>query len=57
MQVLICGNCKHYIGEQKCTAFPEGIPDVITLGENDHEKPLPDQIDDIVFEQKEPDEN
>ena len=57
MQVLICGNCKHYIGEQKCTAFPEGIPDVITLGENNHEKPLPDQIDDIVFEQKEPDEN
>ena len=55
MQVLRCGNCKHYIGEGLCTAFPNGIPKEILNGENNHEEPLPEQDDDIVFEEKDDD--
>jgi hypothetical protein len=50
----ICVTCKHYTGvrtEQSeerdtidelvymCSAFPEGIPPEIVLGDNDHRKP------------------
>jgi len=45
----ICDRCKHYNvdnslpmkGGQKCAAFPDGIPDEIWLGKNDHTKPYP----------------
>ena len=48
---LICFSCKHFNrGDIGCTAFPEGIPNEITSGENDHSTPLPDQGNDIVFE-------
>lgn len=48
---LICSRCKHFRRfEGGCDAFPEGIPDEITSGENDHSKPLKDQGNDIVFE-------
>ena len=51
---LICSSCKHFDrAEGGCTAFPDGIPDEITSGENDHTKPLPDQGNDIVFEPEE----
>lgn len=53
MQIFVCGNCKNYIGEGICTAFPNGIPNEILTGENDHKTPLPEQDDDIVFEEKE----
>ena len=54
-------HCKHFIGVLQpdgteateintCEAFPEGIPNVIAYGENDHTKPLPDQENDIVYE-------
>lgn len=49
---LICFRCKHFREiEGGCNAFPEGIPDEITSGENEHSKPLKDQENDIVFEQ------
>ncbi len=57
MQSNICLICKHYTGKFKCKAFPNGIPDKIIIGKSEHEKPLPEQTNDIVFEQKEPDEN
>ena len=46
----ICLDCKHYIGEGKCKAFPDGIPEMILSNENDHSKQLPDQGNNIVFE-------
>ena len=49
---LICFKCKHFkrfgVG---CDAFPDGIPDEITTGTNNHSKPLPKQDNDIVFEE------
>ncbi len=45
-------NCKHYLFEGSCLAFPDRIPDEILDGDNDHSKPLPDQDNDIVFEPK-----
>lgn len=48
---LICFGCKHLRPiKGGCDAFPDGIPDEITSGENKHSKPLPDQENDIVFE-------
>lgn len=48
---IICFNCKHYRDfEIGCDAFPDGIPDEIVAGFNNHSKPLPFQQNDIVFE-------
>jgi hypothetical protein len=48
---LICFNCKHWRKiEGGCNAFPDGIPNEITSGQNKHSKPLPDQKNKIVFE-------
>ena len=44
----ICAKCKHYTPERfdikkkiigTCKAFPNGIPDAIWLGKNNHKKP------------------
>lgn len=49
-QQPICWECKHFIAETyTCIAFPTGIPDEITENMNKHEKPLPDQDNDIIF--------
>ena len=40
----VCTTCVHlldYGRERKCKAFPNGIPDVIWLGENKHTEPYP----------------
>jgi hypothetical protein len=48
---LVCFKCKHFRRfEGGCDAFPDGIPDEITSGENKHLKPLPNQDNKIVFE-------
>ena len=50
-----CFECKHFddsltsIG-WKCEAFPKGIPDEIADGKTLHNKPLPSQNNDIIFE-------
>ena len=39
-----CENCEHYNWEEWppiCKAFPNGIPDDITIGKTDHRKPYP----------------
>jgi len=45
-----CFNCKRFYKNTICPAFPEGIPDEILLGENNHKKPLPNQKNKIVYE-------
>lgn len=48
---LVCFKCKHFRRfEGGCDAFPDGIPDEITIGGNNHLKPLPNQDNKIVFE-------
>lgn len=50
---LVCFGCKHFRRfEGGCDAFPDGIPDEITSGFNEHSEPLPNQGNDIVFEQE-----
>jgi len=47
---LICFNCKHKNDYSTgCKAFKNGIPDEIILS-NLHDKPLPNQGNDLVFE-------
>ena len=48
---IMCLNCKHYESDKKCEAF-NVIPDKILFGSNDHSKPLPEQKNKLVFEQK-----
>ncbi len=49
-RVASCLFCKNLAKGWKCEAFPEGIPDDILSGENDHTKPLPNQTNNTVFE-------
>jgi hypothetical protein len=35
-----CLTCKHYDGNLRCAAFPEGVPTVILTGEVDHDTPI-----------------
>jgi len=50
---LVCFKCKHFRRfKGGCDAFPDGIPDVITSGFNKHLEPLPNQGNNIVFEQE-----
>lgn len=52
MTNLRCISCKNFDAEtSKCLAFPLGIPQEILDGSNDHSKPLPEQLNDIVFEE------
>jgi hypothetical protein len=47
---LVCFRCKHWRElADGCEAFPDGIPSEITSGENEHEKPLEGQKNDLVF--------
>ena len=50
----ICFKCKYFQDVNYpfgCKAFPEGIPDIILIGDDNHSKPLPEQNNDIVFEE------
>lgn len=51
---FICFKCKNYkLIKSGCDAFPDGIDNQILLT-NNHDKPLPNQDNDIVFEKGEP---
>jgi len=45
-----CYHCLNYWGELKCFAFPNRIPTEILTGDITHDKPLPGQSNNIVFE-------
>ncbi len=48
----LCRFCTHLynlVGDLRCAAFPIGIPREITSGELIHNKPLPDQENDLFF--------
>lgn len=48
---LICEKCKHFKPiTGGCNAFKDNIPNEI-IKNNIHDKPLPDQKNDIVFEE------
>jgi hypothetical protein len=47
---VICNDCVHKIKSGFCKAFPDGVPDVIACGYNNHSEPLPGQDNDYVFE-------
>jgi len=36
----LCVNCKHFRGANTCEAFPDGIPEKILIGKNNHDKPV-----------------
>lgn len=35
-----CLWCAHYLGERRCEAFPESIPDPLWTGDNPHREPF-----------------
>ena len=45
-----CYLCKHYLEENKCKAFPKGIPKKLLLSPYWHIALLPQQQGDFVFE-------
>lgn len=50
-----CSYCKHLLNDgidRKCRAFPEGIPKDIWKNKKKHDKPLKDQLNEIIFEKK-----
>jgi hypothetical protein len=48
---LICSKCIHFRRfDGGCDAFPDGIPDEITSGEDNHSLPIDGQKNNIVFE-------
>ncbi len=56
MQKTLCAECIHYVGDSSCKAFPEGIPEEIMAGDNDHKTPLPGQENDLIYVPKYPDD-
>lgn len=41
IEIFQCSVCKRYRGDDKCDAFPEGIPQEIRMDEHDHRQPFP----------------
>jgi hypothetical protein len=50
MQNNLCLLCENYLGGNKCNAFTNGIPEIILIGYSNHEKLLPEQENEIVFQ-------
>lgn len=49
VQVRECAECKHYLSGCKCRAFNH-IPLEFFTDATRHDKPLPEQVGDFVFE-------
>jgi len=46
----ICFSCIHFDEILGCPAFPDGIPEEILLGENDHSQIIKGQVGKFIFE-------
>jgi hypothetical protein len=46
----ICFSCVHFDAILGCPAFPDGIPEAILLGENDHSQIIKGQVGKFIFE-------
>ena len=53
---FICFKCKNYDDIMGCSAFPDGIPNEIIMS-NVHDKPLPNQENNLIFEKRKKTEN
>lgn len=55
----VCSDCKHLhsLVNKKCSAYPEGIPDVIWNGKDSHTKIRSDQNNSIIYEPRINDSN
>lgn len=51
-KISICAKCIHKKIGAFCDAFPNGIPDIILNGDNNHTNILKNQENNIVFEAK-----
>jgi len=47
-----CTRCKHYVDDDICSAFTDGIPLEIVTEEFIHDKVHPEQENEIIFEPK-----
>lgn len=51
---MSCLFCAHFFDDEErfgsCDAFLDGIPFIINSGSVSHDKPLPNQENDVVFE-------
>jgi hypothetical protein len=46
----VCNDCRWNFNDGTCRAFPQGIPEEILAGRNNHEFPLGRQRNNITFE-------
>ncbi len=43
-----CHLCAHYLGQNRCNAFPKSIPTRVLIGITTHDKVLDGQVGDFV---------
>ena len=51
MQKYLCFSCKNYLTQISCLAYPNGIPEDIIAGTNNHEFIQNGQVGEYIFEQ------
>lgn len=52
MMPIQCATCQYYQADNKCRAFPAGIPPRIITGEIDHDKKMFGQKNDFIYKEK-----
>ena len=45
-----CATCKHYNKDLTCKAFPDGVPEKIITGLQEHNEPIAGQVGDFIHE-------
>lgn len=52
MEKILCTNCKWYVANATCMAFPKGIPEEIIAGSNSHSQIVYGQSGNFMFTPK-----